>query len=295
MASEPIVAAGCLITRGSGADVETVLVHRPKYDDWSLPKGKQDQGEHVIETAVREVREETGLTVALRRPLHQRSYQIGGEPKVVSYWHAEVITDNGFEPSREVDDVKWLPLAAAVDRSSHELDMQLISAAAEPPGTPFVLLRHGRAVKRAAWKGDDLERLLDPSGETQAKVLVRRLQAYGVRRIHASAARRCVQTVEPYSAATGMTTVIEPALTEEGFRLDPTGAKARIHDLVAQTLHDNEPTVFCGHRPYLPELIEHLLAGSGLEGPQGTVPVGSMIVLHTDPRQHVLAVEHHKL
>ena len=73
-----------------------LLVHRPKYNDWSLPKGKQDEGEHVTETAVREVAEETGVTVALRQPLPERQYKFSGDDKVVHYWRAEVLVDKAY-------------------------------------------------------------------------------------------------------------------------------------------------------------------------------------------------------
>jgi 8-oxo-dGTP pyrophosphatase MutT (NUDIX family)/phosphohistidine phosphatase SixA len=301
MGADPIIAAGCLVTRGRGDDTEVMLVHRPKYDDWSLPKGKQNNDEHILETAVREVLEETGMLVALRQPLPQRSYKVEGEPKVVHYWRAEVLADQGFVPNREVDDIKWLPVEAAATTVTHPLDGELIRRALEPPSLPFVVLRHGHATKRAAWAGEDIDRPLDPEGVAQSDALIERLAAYGLTRVHSSAARRCLQTVQPFAEHEGIPLVAEPELTEQAFTTSSKAAKARVAGLVADALHRDEPTLLCGHRPYLPELVNHLLDGSGITGPQDNVPVGSMIVLHYvarpaddgDLTHAVTALEHH--
>ena len=303
MGADLIVAAGCLVTRGLGADVEVLVVHRPRYDDWSLPKGKQESGEHITETAVREVLEETGIQVALKQPLPQRSYKVSGQPKVVHYWRAEVVGDKGFVPNREVDDIGWLPRPQAAELVTHPLDAALIQLAGDPVATPVVILRHGHATKRAAWSGADVDRPLDPEGVAQSDALVPRLAAYGLERVHTSAARRCVQTVCPYADHQGLAVVAEPELTEQAFTGSPVPAKARVAGLVADAIRSGEPTLLCGHRPYLPELVDHLLEGSTLQGPQDAVPVASMIVLHFLSQQEgtgelthtALALEHHLL
>ena len=117
--SEPIVASGCLVTREMEGATQVLLVHRPKYDDWSLPKGKQDPDEHITLTAIREVLEETGVRVRLQQPLPHREYTVGDEPKVVYYWRASVVVDKGFVPNNEVDEIAWLPIdEAAAKRAS---------------------------------------------------------------------------------------------------------------------------------------------------------------------------------
>lgn len=310
MSTELIVAAGCLVTRGSGDDAEVLLVHRPKYDDWSLPKGKQDAGEHTTETAVREVLEESGVQVALRQPLTQREYKLNGQPKLVHYWRAEVVNDKGFVPNREVDEILWLPAADAGARATHPLDGELIRRASDQPSVPFLVLRHAHAAKRAAWAGDDVDRPLDPDGVGQADALVPRLAAYGLERVHTSAARRCVQTVCPYADSHDLAVITEPELTELAYLEAPETTKARIAALATDALRRGEATLLCGHRPYLPDVIDHLLEGSGLTGPRDTVPVGSMIILHLAPQSqsapqpdsapqrephHVIALEHHLL
>ncbi len=300
VSSDTIIAAGCLVTRNADSDTQVLLVHRPKYDDWSLPKGKQHDGEHVIETAVREVAEETGVTVALRQPLPQREYKVSGQEKVVHYWRAEVVVDKGFAPNDEVDEIVWLPIDEALRQATFQPDRDLIEHATDAIATPFVLLRHGHAVKRAAWDGDDVDRPLDPAGVVQSDALVTRLAAYGIDRIHTSAAHRCVQTISPYADVRGLPVVHEPSLTEYAFRDAPKAGKRRVSELLADAVNSGEPTVVCVHRPYLPELIDFLLDGTGLTWPHDTVPVASMIVLHSleagsgaDPA--VTALEHHRL
>ena len=111
-----VVSAGAVVTRKDKADKrEVLLVHRPKYDDWSFPKGKQDDGEHVTATAVREVLEETGVEIRLGRPLRPQLYAVsGGRQKKVHYWVGHVLGDDdvsGYEVNDEIDDVGWFRLA----------------------------------------------------------------------------------------------------------------------------------------------------------------------------------------
>ncbi len=301
MSSDLIVAAGCLVTRGDGSDREVLLVHRPKYSDWSLPKGKLIEGEHTTQAAVREVVEETGVHVALRQPLPSHKYKVGGDPKIVHYWRAEIVVDEGFAPNSEVDRIEWLSIEAARKRLTRPQDGELALLAAEPASTPFVVLRHGHATKRVDWSGEDPRRPLDPAGFVQAEALVGRLEAYGLVRVHTSSATRCVQTVTPFAAHAGFPVVLEPELCQEAYEAEPDAAKARAAGLLADTLRSGQPTVLCGHRPYLPELMTHLLRGSGLTAPQDTVPVASMLVIHGyqqpddsgSPVQTIQALEHH--
>ncbi len=105
--------------------LEVCLVHRPRYDDWSLPKGKRKRGETLRDTAVREVREETGHTCVLGGRLGTVYYTAKGRAKEVTYWSAQA-TGGAFRPSREVDAVAWLPPAEAEARLTHALDRPLI-------------------------------------------------------------------------------------------------------------------------------------------------------------------------
>ena len=122
-------AAGGVIRRtGEGGTVEVALIHRPKYEDWSLPKGKLEAGESHEEAALREVEEETGLTCRLERELEPVSYtDPKGRPKTVRYW--EMTVESGdFRINREVDELQWLTLDDAVEKLTHGRDRDVIAA-----------------------------------------------------------------------------------------------------------------------------------------------------------------------
>ena len=305
VSSQLIEAAGCLVTRRGDAGTEVLLVHRPRYNDWSLPKGKADAGEHLTLTAVREVSEETGITVALRRPLPQRQYEVDGIPKVVHYWRATVTAGGTFTPNDEIDALRWLPVDAAAALVTHPDDAAIVKLAGDPAGTPFIVLRHGTAVKRADWEGDDVDRPLDAVGLAQSVALVARLASYGVQRVHTSAARRCADTVRPYSLEAGLPLVAEPALTEASFQADPSPALEHVAGLLADAWRTQEATVLCGHRPYLPQIVDHLIelcpalpdADPWAHPLPDIVPTASMTVLHVHQDEHTgrpvtLALEH---
>jgi 8-oxo-dGTP diphosphatase len=119
-------AAGGVVVR----DGLVALVHRPRYDDWTLPKGKLDKGESFEEAALREVDEETGLHARLVRELPSVNYEVRGRPKVVRYWLMEVESDEGFVANDEVDEVRWLEPAEALALLTYDRDRDVMSAAA---------------------------------------------------------------------------------------------------------------------------------------------------------------------
>jgi 8-oxo-dGTP diphosphatase len=125
----PVHAAGCVLWRRSPhhGEIEIALVHRPKYGDWSHPKGKLKRGEEPALAAVREVREETGMEPEIGAVLPTVRYLANGRPKQVSYWAAEALRGR-FTPSREVDRLVWLTPAAARDRLTHPRDRALVDA-----------------------------------------------------------------------------------------------------------------------------------------------------------------------
>ena len=252
---DDVHAAGAVVTRRGG---DVVLVHRPKYDDWSFPKGKLDPDEHVTAAAVREVAEETGLHVRLGPALPGQRYGVGnGRMKSVSYWTARVVGDedvSGYHPNAEVDEVQWVPGDKAPDLLSYKRDRAIL-AAAEPlrrRTQALVVLRHAVARDREAWSFLDRRRPLSAEGQDQAERLVPVLEAFGITGVHTSSATRCVDTVRPYAEEAGLDLATYDALTEEGVRSDA------VHGVVAALLESKECAVLCSHRPVLPAVLDVL-------------------------------------
>jgi 8-oxo-(d)GTP phosphatase len=170
-ATGEIRAAGAVLWRARAGGIETALVHRPRYDDWSFPKGKSLPGEHVLLTAVREVEEETGVRAALGRRLPSQCYPVEGPPKRVEYWAARPVSAERFAPGDEVDGLAWLPLPAARERLSYPRDVSVLDVFTTGPAdtAPVILVRHAAAISRKAWRSaghaDDLARPLSDVGQ----------------------------------------------------------------------------------------------------------------------------------
>ncbi len=128
-----ILGGGGLITRqrygaSDGGVLEVLMVHRPKHQDWSLPAGKLDAGEDLAECALREVFEETGFVCELGRELGAVDYvDQRGRVRQVHYWEMDVVSGS-FQPSSEVDAIKWVPLAEALDWFTHPRDVEILEA-----------------------------------------------------------------------------------------------------------------------------------------------------------------------
>ena len=289
MASSSMIrAAGVVLLRETDAGQEFVLVHRPGRQDWSLPKGKLDAGEHVLAAALRECDEETGYWPLLQAPLPLQSYSVDGRPKVVHYWKARVREENGFAPDDEVDEVLWLPVTEAPHRLTYPSEVDLVARAALLPDTsPFVLLRHTKALKRSDYKGSvDAERPLSGQGRSQAKALVPILDAFGVTQVRSSPSRRCHQTVARFAKAVGTPVGSEDALTEEAHQADPAAADERI----AVLAQDPAATVVCSHRPVLGTIVTAAARALGVDPTDERwhevldprLPPGGFIVFHRD-------------
>ena len=126
-----VKASGGVVWRRDGGRVEVVVVHRPRYDDWSLPKGKLDKGESWEQAALREVEEEVGLKCRLGPELEPTSYEDRkGRAKVVRYWLMEPKSDRAFKPNDEVDEIRWLSPADAEAAVSYPHDAELVRDAA---------------------------------------------------------------------------------------------------------------------------------------------------------------------
>ncbi len=292
-----IRAAGALLWRPGTEGPEVALVHRQRYDDWSLPKGKALPGEHVLLTAVREVAEETGVRVILGRRLPSTHYQQhGNRPKTVDYWAARAADgpQPGFVPNDEVDEVGWLSVAAARDRLSYPHDAGVLDEfAAGPPETnPLILIRHASAGSKDGWRADghddDLKRPLDALGRQQEEELALLLRCYGTARVLSSSAERCAGTVQAYADLTRQHVQTDRALT-----VGLAGA-AEARRRVDEVLGGGLPTVICGHRENLSVILEEACAVLGAKAPgSGPLPLGGFWVLQVGWNTLVSLEEHH--
>ena len=280
------MAAGTVALRFRDAgEPEVLLVHRPRYDDWSLPKGKLAAGEYPAACAVRETGEESGLLVRLGPPLDQVEYAVAGGRKQVRYWRADVVANDGFTPSAEVDKARWLPVSKAVVKASYPEEPALIrQAVALPASTPLIIVRHAKALARDAWAGPDSARPLDERGRRQSNALTALLGAYGVRRLVSSSSTRCLRTLTPYGRDPQVRVEHSDALTEQAADAAPEEVAALMRRLAAQTA-TGTPTAVCGHRPVLPVMLEALGVADRRMRP------GEAVVAHLGPEGGLLAIE----
>ena len=296
-------AAGAVLWRARAEGIETALVHRPRYDDWSFPKGKSEPGEHVLLTAVREVEEETGVRAALGRRLATQTYPVEGQPKQVEYWAARPDSAEPFAPGDEVDDLAWLPLPAARERLSYPRDVSVLdSFAAGPADTaPVILLRHAAAVGKKAWReaghDDDLARPLSEAGMEQARVLSELLSTFAPARVISSAARRCLDTVTPYAEKAGVPVTREPAFTVDSRPKAHGGAEwiatrdARLR--IAEAAGSRRPVIICAHRQNLAWMLAEACEVAGAPVPDGPpLQSGAFWVLQFGGGRLVSAEQH---
>jgi 8-oxo-dGTP pyrophosphatase MutT (NUDIX family) len=290
-----VVAAGAVVWRPLAGqnDIEVCLVHRPRYDDWSLPKGKTGRKEHLLACAVREVREETGHRVVLGRPLPGQTYRVAGQPKQVHYWAARADDDApARSPTDEVDEVIFLPVAEAMGRLTYPRDTEPVAALVENPvrTEPLVVLRHTQAVRRSSWMaGPDAERPLNAHGVRDAVALIAPLRSLGITRVVTSDAVRCAETVRPFAEASHVTLELQPLLSEEGHLERPDDAGRLTRALLA----DAAPTAICAHRPVLPDVIAAATEQSKTTIPGGRLHPGEFLVLHHRGGVVVAAERHH--
>lgn len=281
MAPEKVIeAAGGVLWRHAtgGSGIEIALVHRPKYDDWSIPKGKLDIGEHPVVGGVREVWEETGYTGVPGRPLGEIRYVKDGTPKRVRYWAMRVAAGE-FAANAEVDQIMWLPPREAMRHLLPDRDQRILTGVDVDAVTtwPCLLVRHGSAGDRSAWQGDDRERPLDDLGDEQAEALVPLLSAYGIRIVLSADVLRCMETIGPYATRAHLPVESEPLLSEAGYAEQPDRALERLLEIIGS----GAPSVVCSQGKTLPALLSAACTALGATPPSDpTVRKGGMTVLH---------------
>jgi 8-oxo-(d)GTP phosphatase len=253
-------AGGAVWRHGADGRLETALVHRPKYDDWSLPKGKPAPGEHLLQTAVREVVEETGLAVVAGRRSVRTRYDVALRdgrrvPKEVDYWLMHGAGD--FVPNDEVDDLCWLPPTEATRLVSHEHDRAVLAdlARTDVPRTPTLLLvRHASAGDRSAFDGPDELRPLDRRGLAQARRLAEVLPLFDPVAVAAAEPVRCQETVAPLAEALGLGVAPLPELGEERFQADPQAGLTAVQRLLTPRTGPGV-TVVCSQGGAIPSVL----------------------------------------
>jgi 8-oxo-dGTP pyrophosphatase MutT (NUDIX family)/phosphohistidine phosphatase SixA len=289
--NEPeIFAAGAVLWRRGEREVELALVHRPKYDDWSFPKGKLKKGEHRLEAARREVFEETGVRPVLGRPLSPSFYEKKGRLKRVDYWCATGETDSAEQavnPS-EVDDLEWVPLSGAAERLTHERDQPVLAEFAELGAretVPFVFVRHAVAMSKSDWFFQDELRPLNQLGLERASRLRALLSSYPAGAAYAATSARCLATLLPYCASNGVPLTGLPEFTGG----KPAAAERRIDRLI----EEGRPAVVCGHGEAIDELAAYFCSRMRAAAPEdGALSKGSFRVFHL-AEGRIVASEHH--
>ncbi|MEN0130622.1 MAG: NUDIX hydrolase [Brevundimonas sp.] len=282
-----VEAAGALVWRVRTGRLQVALVHRPRYRDWSWPKGKLDPGETLVQAAWREVAEETTHDVVLGIPLPGLEYPISdGRTKRVHYWAAQVAGRHEAAALRarppvprasmdEIDQVRWFDVDTAAARLTRPEDAAPLVALVDAHSKgrldtrALIITRHCTATKRSAWSGSELDRPLTPAGEAQAERLVPVLTAYGATRVVTSEWARCAATVQPYGRAAQVPVEIAPLLTEDSHKASPARVARQVADLIAWP----GDSVLCTHRPVLPTVVD-VLAQHARRSVANQLPLG---------------------
>ena len=309
MTETAIYAAGGVVWRIVDEKLMVLLIHRTRYRDVTIPKGKVDPGEMLAETAVREIFEETGIRVALGVPVGVSRYRMPSKrQKIVHYWAAEAtdaaIRASAFVPNREIAALEWVTTKKAASRLSYPVDVEILEHFVRlvDEGVlrtfPIIALRHAKAVGREEWDGADAARPLTSRGKKQANAIVGPLLAFGARKIISSPATRCVKTVAPLSAALSKRIDKTPLISQDAWEAGQSDART----VIGERVRARKPAVLCSHGPVLPEIMSELalatgtLRGSYL-GSASALEPGAFSVVHLsvdNPGSGIVAIETHE-
>ena len=280
--SRPVVlAAGGVLWRDDD-DPEVALVHRPQYEDWSLPKGKANPGEHLLVTALREMAEETGYRARIGPCLTTVRYRVtsASRPadKSVTYWSMEAAAGT-FVASREVDEMRWLGLDAARKLLTSASDRKVLDLFARAPRDtqPLLLIRHAATSTPAhRLKRHAIPPELSKSGREQAAALVPVLASLGVTGLLSADLPACAQTLAPFAASSGVAVRREASLTRARFAGHERAAADDLREAIAR-----DTVVVCGQQRVIAGLLTTLGEGSGMRPPpQPSVRKGGWWLLH---------------
>jgi 8-oxo-dGTP diphosphatase len=242
------------VHRQGKAGVEFLLVHRPRYDDWSLPKGHLDNGESYEAAAAREVEEESGYRGTLGRAIGTIGYRTRNKQKVVRYWLLEA-EKGKFKPNKEADDIRWLAPRKARHLVSYTRDANIMLQAerliSDPKTSVVHFVRHANAGERGQWSKADHKRPLSKKGLRQAETVTARLLKQPITSILSSRYVRCDETVRPLAEKLDTELGHEPALAE--------GEPPEATIALMKSLR-GEAVVLCSHRDVISGVIGQLAA-----------------------------------
>ncbi|HIW96602.1 MAG TPA: NUDIX hydrolase [Candidatus Corynebacterium gallistercoris] len=285
--ARPTFAAGAVLWRKkkgkkNGAptgEIEVALIHRPRYDDWSLAKGKVDPGENLAGTAIREIEEETGFKASLGWLLGYVHYPVGNRTKVVYYWTAEV-TDGEFVANEEADELRWLSPAKAANLCSYDIDKDVLAAGVQMIelgcDRRVLYVRHAKAHDRKGWEGDDNLRPLNKKGRRQAEMLVSELSAYRPEAIVSALPDRCQHTATPLSQDVGLKITVEENIGDAGWELSPDIAL----NAFAKATQSAPVTAIVAQGSVIPGVLARLAGRNGIDIEDMRVKKSSVWVLH---------------
>lgn len=260
---DAVLAAGGVLYRRTGGSVEVCLVHRPRYDDWSLPKGVLEKGEHPLAAAVREVTEETGVAGRPQLLFPQVGYPLpDGRRKTVDFWLMEATGDSRLDPqdTKEVDGAVWLPIAEAIGRLTYADELPLVEALAAMPAVTAVvgLVRHAHAGDRKKWSGNDSLRPIDERGQAEAALIGQLYASFGPKRLYAATPLRCKQTLEPLAAALGDQPIVLDSAFAEPVDAEDAPAKGKVALQRLLELVPGPTPVICSQGKVIPHMLAAL-------------------------------------
>ena len=274
-----IQAAGAVLWRKSDiSQLEIAVIHRPKYDDWSLPKGKVESGESHISAGYREIQEETGYESTFGPEIGTVVYKLEGAPKEVRYWAAAATLKTGTPNPKEVDEVLWLAPKKAKEKLTNKDERAIVDFFLEfgADTFPIILLRHAKALKRTEWDGDDGDRPLEHRGQLQAKRLLPIYLPYGISEVHTSDALRCIETIDLMARLIEKTPIFSADLSEYGYAKDREAPLDYVQDLMNRGIS----AIVCSHNPIIPKVVQKLVGKKYFKSMHRELEPAQAIVLH---------------
>ncbi|WP_198169602.1 NUDIX domain-containing protein [Herbidospora daliensis] len=268
--------AGALIWRGDPKNPLVAVINRTKKNDWCLPKGKLDPGEHLIAAGFREAVEETGLKMTFGRWLTTVKYRKKGWKRRTDYWAAHS-PEGDFVQNSEVNRLHWKTLDEAERLLTESRDAPVVRAFEARTAVTKVLIMAVHGTLEGGddgWQGKGRIRPLDARGLWQADRLHGVLNAYRPSYVVAGQSERCRQTLGPYATEQGLGIRNEKLLTKKDF--EPNCALRMIHT----TMEAGECAVVCGYRQPVEDTLKLLLAARNVDDEKIELFPGAFVVVH---------------